>query len=212
MPTANRRKLLPLAIASFLSQDWPDKELIVIDDSPFPEGDLFVNVAGCTYLHTAKMTIGAKRNLACEMASGDVILHFDSDDWSAPGRVRDQVERMVDSGKQVSGYHTLLFWNTLTSRAYKYVGSPDYSCGTALCYSKSFWEANRFPDKDFDEDNHMVRIARAAKQIVADDGCDHLVCRVHETNITQSSKRVGNNCWPEVTRDTVPAAFFEALQ
>jgi glycosyltransferase involved in cell wall biosynthesis len=32
VPTADRRSLVPEAVRCFLLQDWPDKELVVVDD------------------------------------------------------------------------------------------------------------------------------------------------------------------------------------
>ena len=40
-----------------------------------------------------RLTIGAKRNLACSLAHGDYIAHLDSDDRSAPDRLTDQMAR-----------------------------------------------------------------------------------------------------------------------
>jgi glycosyltransferase involved in cell wall biosynthesis len=209
IPTANRRKLLPLAVACFLDQSWEDKELVVIDDGDAPESDLVSMVPRHIYARVPRMSIGAKRNLACQFATGDIIVHFDSDDWSAPTRVHDQVERLVVSGKQMSGYHTVCYWNLLTGKAYKYLGTPLYSLGTAMCYTREFWKAHPFADKSHGEDNDMVYKARDAKEIISADGSMMLVVRVHETNVTQASRRVGQNNWPEVPRDTLPALFFQ---
>ena len=40
MPTYGRRGFLPHAIHYFLRQDYPDKELVVVDDGPDAVGDL----------------------------------------------------------------------------------------------------------------------------------------------------------------------------
>ncbi len=41
-------------------------------------------VPDAVYIYlTEKQMIGTKRNLACEATSGEVICHFDDDDWSA---------------------------------------------------------------------------------------------------------------------------------
>lgn len=38
MPTYNRQDLIPVALKCYLSQDWPDKELVVIDDGAIKVG------------------------------------------------------------------------------------------------------------------------------------------------------------------------------
>ena len=91
MPTCNRQGLIPVALKCFLSQDWPDKELVVIDDGAAKVGELVKQlVPDAVYIYLAKkQVIGVKRNLACEAAGGEVICHFDDDDWSAAARVSD---------------------------------------------------------------------------------------------------------------------------
>ena len=70
----------------FDQQTWPDKDLWILDDSPAPSpffrqlGDPRVR-----YLHSAeRMTVGAKRNWLLACCHGDVVAHFDDDDWYAP--------------------------------------------------------------------------------------------------------------------------------
>ena len=123
------------------------------------------------------MKIGPKRNLACENAEGEIIVHFDSDDWSAPSRIRDQVERLLASGKAVSGYHSMLFWDG--TEGFKFKGSADYSLGTALCYRKSFWQKHPFVSEDHKrwEDNVFVQDARNDNEIVAVDAGSLMVAR-----------------------------------
>jgi glycosyltransferase involved in cell wall biosynthesis len=85
MPTCNRQGFIPVALKRYLSQDWPDIELVVIDDGAVKVGGLVKQlVPDAVYIYLAeKQTIGTKRNLACEAARGAVICHFDDDDWSA---------------------------------------------------------------------------------------------------------------------------------
>jgi glycosyltransferase involved in cell wall biosynthesis len=98
MPTYNRREFIPLAIRSYLHQDWPEKELIVVADGE-DITDLFVGVPNVTYLFRDEHeSLGRKKNLGNEFASGEIIAHWDDDDWSGPGRLTDQVNRILESG------------------------------------------------------------------------------------------------------------------
>ena len=36
-------------------------------------------------------TVGEKRNFGVSRACGEIITHFDDDDWSAPARLADQI-------------------------------------------------------------------------------------------------------------------------
>lgn len=211
MPTCNRQGLIPVALKCYLSQDWPDKELVVIDDGAVKvEGLVKQLVPDAVYIYLAeKQIIGAKRNLACEAARGEVICHFDDDDWSAAGRIRDQVTRLLESGKQMTGYHSITYWDG--TKAYRYVSAvPQYAVGTTMCYQKSFWDINRFPAKNYAEDNALVYKARDENQLIAEDARQMMVVRSHPS-CTSSPERLRQNTWPEVRRETLPREFFEAI-
>lgn len=211
MPTCNRQGLIPVALKCFLSQDWPDKELVVIDDGAAKIGGLVKQlVPDAVYIYLAeKQIIGVKRNLACEAAGGEVICHFDDDDWSAAGRVRDQVMRLLESGKKMTGYHSITYWNGM--KAYRYVSPvPQYALGTTMCYQKSSWHTHRFPAKDYAEDNDLVYKARDEKQLIAVDARQMMVVRSHEL-CTSSPERLRQDTWPEVPRESLPREFFEAI-
>ena len=211
MPTYNRRHLIPVALKCYLSQDWPDKELVVIDDGPDRVGDLVKRlVPNVVYFHLAeKQIIGTKRNLACEAARGELICHFDDDDWSAAGRIRDQVMRLVESGKQMTGYHSIKYWNG--TKAYRYVSViPQYALGTTLCYMKSFWYKHRFPAKNYAEDNALVYEACDERQLIAVDAGEMMVVRCH-ASCTSNPGKLRQSAWPEVPRESLPPEFFKAI-
>jgi glycosyltransferase involved in cell wall biosynthesis len=211
MPTCNRQGLIPVALKCFLSQDWPDKELVVVDDGAAGVGGLVKQlVPEAVYIYLAeKQVIGVKRNLACDAAGGEVICHFDDDDWSAAGRVRDQVMRLLESGKQMAGYHSVTYWNGV--RAYRYASPvPDYAVGATMCYRRSFWHAHRFPAKDYAEDNDLVYKARDEGQLIAVDARQMMIVRSHEL-CTSSPEKLKQNTWPEVPRESLPREFFEAI-
>jgi glycosyltransferase involved in cell wall biosynthesis len=211
MPTYNRQHLIPVALKCYLSQDWPDKELVVVDDGSYSVEDLVKQlVPGAVYIYLAKKQIlGTKRNLACEAAGGDVICHFDDDDWSAAGRLRDQVTRLLQSGKQMTGYHSITYWNGI--KAYRYVsGVPQYAVGTTMCYQKNFWDKHRFPPKNYAEDNALVYKARDEGQLITVDAGQMMVVRSH-ASCTSCAERLRQNAWPEVPQESLPREFFDAV-
>ncbi len=70
LPTYNRRGFLPHAIHYFLRQDYPNKELVVIDDGGDAVDDLIPGIRSIRYIRLPqKITLGAKLNLCCEKAS-----------------------------------------------------------------------------------------------------------------------------------------------
>lgn len=213
MPTANRRALLPLALHCFKNQTWPehDRELVVVDDGQDCIEDLvrgIGNILYCRLKDSRSVDIGTKRNWCCQLAHGDVILHWDDDDWCAPTRITDQVERLEESGKQVSGYHSLFFWSVTLQKAFEYKGPPNYSCGTALCYRKAFWQSHPFSPLLYAEDNAFVEAAQRAKEISAAAGWQQIVARAHEGS-SRPGRTGGSSI--EIARESLPARFFEDL-
>ena len=122
MPTANRRRFVPGAIAQFLAQDYADAELVILDDGEDSVADLIPQDTRIRYLRTPRYkTLGAKRNAACEAARGDVILHWDDDDWYAPNRVRLQVDALRDSDADACGIDRALFVDPRMPAAWEYM-------------------------------------------------------------------------------------------
>lgn len=96
MPTANRRAFVPAAIEMFLRQTYADKELIIVDDGEDSVADLIPAGPSVRYLRESRrISVGDKRNLACDAARSEVVLHWDDDDWyvfpahPVPGRPSD---------------------------------------------------------------------------------------------------------------------------
>jgi glycosyltransferase involved in cell wall biosynthesis len=207
MPTRNRREMTKQAIASFLSQDYEQKELLICDDEDAPSLELneFPVSRNVIYIVTEQqMTIGAKRNELCEWAAGEIIVHFDSDDWSHPHRIGDQVSRLLASRRAVTGYHSLLFWDG--REATKFVSTRnDYACGATLCFLKSFWEKHPFENLQIGEDNRFVRAAQSSDEIIATDCGAMMVARIHSGN---TFTKPG---YPPISLSELPKEFWAAI-
>ncbi len=196
MPTANRRAFVPSAIAQFLAQDYPSKELIILDDGDDPIADLIPDHPQVRYMRAPRhRNLGAKRNAACEAARGEIILHWDDDDWYAPHRVRAQVEALATSGADVCGIDRALFVDPGSRRAWEYVypaGGPPWVCGATLCYRRDYWRDNRFAELNIGEDTRFAAAVRSDRlHRMADTRC--FVALVHPTNT--SPKYVEDRRW-----------------
>ena len=214
MLTYNRRHLLPVALASYLAQNWPHKELIVIDDGEDHVGDLFSDVPSLVYIHTVRQpTVAHKLNLACEIANGEYLATFDDDDWSASTRLRDQATRLIATGAALTGYSTMLFHDAERARAWRYIGMPHYSVGTSQFYRKDFWQKHPFPAKNVAFDNDLWMAAHQADAVVCVPGEGQMVARLHSQNVSgPRDKNLGKDDWPEVPLSALPAAYLEALR
>lgn len=193
MPTRGRQTWAWLSLQCFLDQDYSDKELVILDDEDDPSFPLGAEFDCVRYFREPQRNIIDKRNRVNELASGDLIAHFDSDDYSAPNRLTEQVAFMQFEQVSLVGFSSLLFYEPSTQKVAKYVGPRDYACGTSMLYKKSLWEAHPFrvpkpvPGADnplAGSDNGFVREVRAMKQISATDAGNLMVARAHEGNMS----------------------------
>lgn len=196
MPTYNRRGFVPQAIRCFLRQDYPNLELLVVDDGTDPIRDCVPESERIRYIRLEqKLTIGAKRNLACEHARGEFVLHWDDDDWYPPWRVGVQVSALIDRGADLCGSSRVSYYDAATERAweYRYAGSETaWVAGNTLAYRKCFWEHNKFPHIQVGEDTRFVW--NAARKTICDLTEPTLcVAMMHSGNT--SPKETGGTCW-----------------
>jgi glycosyltransferase involved in cell wall biosynthesis len=219
MPTRNRRQFAGQAIAYFLRQDYPRKELIIIDDGEESLADLVPDHADIRYVRYAKgLSLGAKRNMACEMSRGDLIAHWDDDDWMAPHRLSTQVNHLLRSGAAVSGLDRLFYYEPSAGRAWFYQSSVENHTGLAggtLLYRRDTWQAHRFPELNVAEDAGFLYQLEAGA-IQALDAADLYVGLIHPGNT--AAKSLDGACWQarpiaEVARLLAPdRGFYVALR
>ena len=196
MPTADRRAFVPRAIRQFLSQDYPNSELLVIDDGEDRVADLIPPDPRIRYLALdGKRSIGAKRNLACAEARGEILLHWDDDDWMAERRIRVQVEALCGGGAEVSGLPRLYFHEPATGESWEYAcprQDRTWLAGATLCYQKELWRENPFPDTSVGEDTQFLWTDRPKRLAPLDDPSLY-VATLHSGNT--SSKRTAVAGW-----------------
>ena len=160
MPTANRQKFIPLAIHNFLQQDYPNTELIIIDDGLESVEHLVPDHPKIRYFYSEPIgTIGIKRNKACEKASGEIIMHWDDDDWYASNWVSMQVNALETSHADITGLNMIMFYSPSLEKRWIYEDSDlekPWICGATMAYKKSFWENHPFKDIQVGEDYDFV--------------------------------------------------------
>jgi glycosyltransferase involved in cell wall biosynthesis len=160
MPTRNRRRFIKQAISYFLRQDYPRKELIILDDGEDSVADLIpVDEQICYARLHQKLLLGAKRNLGCKMSRGALIAHWDDDDWMAAHRLSAQVEHLRRKDAKVCGARELLFYSPAAGEAWLYSYPHDsrmWLAGGTLLYQRSAWEACPFPEISMGEDDAFI--------------------------------------------------------
>jgi glycosyltransferase involved in cell wall biosynthesis len=195
MPTADRRVFVPQAIQYFLRQDYPNRELIVVDDGIDAVANLIPPDPRIRYVRLeGKRTIGAKRNLACKEAKGEVIVHWDDDDWMAPRRLTYQVESLLWKQADLCGLDKVLYYDPRSERSWQYIykGGRSWVAGNTLCYTKAFWEKNPFPDINMGEDTRFLWSNRP-KKLLTLQNVTFYIALIHPGNT--SPKRSQDEQW-----------------
>jgi hypothetical protein len=120
------------------------------------------------------LTIGAKRNLACQEARGEFIAHWDDDDWYAPNRLELQVVPLLAGTADLTGFTNRFvlempggqFWST-ADELHRRMFVGDVHGGTLL-YRKSLLSENiRYPESNLAEDAELIQQAmRRSKRLM----------------------------------------------
>jgi len=190
MPTFNRRQFVPQAIKYFLEQDYPCKQLIIVDDGNDCIEDLVPRNPQITYIPLSrKITIGEKRNLAIEHSQSDIILHWDDDDWQARHRISYQVGHLLKHQADVCGTEKLIFFDVRSGKQwlYKYPSrSKKWLAGATLCYRRSFWTARKFDHQNIGEDTRFVWKNLDSKMLCLPD-YHFYVAIIHHKNVCPKS-------------------------
>ena len=109
-----RPEMVARAIRSFRAQTYERKWLLLWDSTPELICCDQTEHDGVYHVPAADAgSIGALRNEANGFWNKyPIIAHWDSDDWSHPQRLTEQVELLARSGKECVGYNQMLFWRT----------------------------------------------------------------------------------------------------
>jgi glycosyltransferase involved in cell wall biosynthesis/GT2 family glycosyltransferase len=190
MPTADRRHFVPRAIELFLRQDYAARELVIVDDGRDAVEELVPADPRIRYLRAERSaTLGAKRNLACSLARGTLLAHWDDDDWAAPDRLTRQVAALQASGADVCGLSVVRYFDPRARQAWEYrwteAGRP-WVGGNTLLYRRAAWERHPFPALNVGEDTRWVW---AQKSVHAMPDPAFFAALVHPRNTSQKQTR-----------------------
>lgn len=173
-----REKMAVRALQGVQGQTYKNVELLAVDT---------VGMQG--------KTIGYMRNVANQMATGELIAHFDDDDWSHPRRIEEQVALLEASGKGCVGYRELLFWDTRTKIGLRDIpsgrylqahhdgeswiychGDPRWAAGASFLYRRELWAQYPFFDAPHEDQRwwleHVSKHCLGQSSILSEFLCD----------------------------------------
>ena len=194
-PTYQREKQLRLQYRAVSEQTEPDFEWLILDDSPEPSTYFSTTLTDdrVHYCHLKdRISIGAKRNLLNERARGEIIVHFDDDDYYSKDYLTTMAKCFDDSSTDIAklsgwyiysqNYRELGYWDLTEMPGLHFCWSKepmksvifddDYAkdngrkallgFGFSYIYRRKIWDAVKFPDQNFAEDFLFMESALAA--------------------------------------------------
>lgn len=189
MLTRDRGGMNYRALRSFRSQTYENKGLLILDtgDPSWAVNARFRENETHWAVKESGMSIGELRNYANEyvttwpIGSTDIFAHWDSDDWSHPNRLAEQVALLQATGADCVGYNTAVFWDErrmplseipgwalndgcvemIRGAAWLYTNPmPTYAIGASLMYWRTTWERRTFDPISHGEDARFTQHCR----------------------------------------------------
>lgn len=243
-PTFGRAAFLQTAWRWVENQTYPRIEWLVLDDSPAPDPWLSAHPdPRIRYRHQAeRLTIGEKRNLLAAEARGELIAHFDDDDYYAPQYLERMVGHLlaeradfVNLGswylydlrhdffgfwglKLVTGLHYGCYLDalklfSLTDENNARFRENYLSYAFSYVYRRALWEKAPFGAVNWNEETAFVAAARAHFKMLSLDDQTGLALHVLHAGSTSS-------CFPQYHLPSfllpvlfpAPSAFLGALR
>lgn len=211
-PTYNRFPemgfLLEESVECFLRQDYPEKELIIINDCPGQElvckqPDVVVLNVPVRY-----SSMGTKRNAAILAAKGNLICMWDDDDISLPWRLSFSVE-MLGSGTSFNPKCQYVRWG---DRPKRFESAVCYTHNASI-FTREAWErVGRYPDNNIDDvvmHDALLTIPGARKGPIDKGDCFYLY-RIGKYNNLSTGGDCGKK-YAEIGKMPIQAGRYEIL-
>lgn len=191
-----RDAMVRRAIRSWLRQTYDARyRALLVFDTGVPlvtlADSLSDGALGIFHVHRPEFrgqSIGALRNEANRRTNADIIVHWDSDDWSHPERLTEQVARLNLSAADAVGYREMLFWKHYgdeCGEAWRYYNpNSSYCLGTSLCYWQQTWQNKPFLDNSAGGDDTQwirgMKTIGAAPEVTE----PRMIASIHGANTT----------------------------
>lgn len=151
MPTYNRRPFIPIIIKCFENQTYPkDKmEWIIVDDGTDKIEDLVAHLPYVKYFkYDEKMSLGKKRNITNEKASGDILVYMDDDDYYPPDRVKHAVETLRGSKALCAGSSIMhIYYKHINKMIQFGPYGPNHATAATFAFKKELLLQTKFDEE-----------------------------------------------------------------
>ncbi|HUC16322.1 MAG TPA: glycosyltransferase family A protein [Acetobacteraceae bacterium] len=215
MPTYGRPVFALQAVRYFLRQDYPARELVILDDGPEGLAARLPFDERLRYVRLPRLKIGAKRNAGCALARGSIIAQWDDDDWYGAGRLSAQIAPLLAGKADITGIRgTKVFdlerWQawTCTPRLHRLMYRHDVHGGTLVFFRRLWEQQAHYPNRSLAEDAHfLARLVRAGARLSRIEDRGHFVYIRHGRNTWsfRSGRFLDPSGWRSVPGVPVPA-------
>lgn len=164
--TRDRRQFIPLAKYCMVAQSYPAEKIewVIVDDGTDQIKDLVSDLPNVKYvLVDEPMTIGAKRNLAVEKASHDILVMMDDDDVYPNNSVLTRVAHLLAKPSAECLFATTIPCYEIHEKK-SFMNVPPMTLPmhervseATLCFTRRFWEQGKFADKQIAEGSAFIR-------------------------------------------------------
>jgi hypothetical protein len=220
--TRDRRVFMPLAKYCVLAQGYPEDKIewVIVDDGTDQIKDLVSDLPNVKYiLCDEPMTIGAKRNLAVEKASHDILVMMDDDDVYPNNSILTRVVFMMTEPKKQCVFATTIpCFNIHEKKSFMNVppnvlAMADRVSEATLCFTREFWNQRKFPDQQIAEGGAFIRGREEMCREISPQ--DVIVSLVHKKNTSSRKAPPGeaNGCHYGFSEDlfTLVSEIAESL-
>ena len=164
--TRDRRAFIPLAKYCMVAQSYPEAKIewVIVDDGKDQIKDLISDIPNVKYILVDEpLTIGAKRNLAIENASHDILVMMDDDDVYPNNSILARVAHMLAEPRKECLFSTTIPCYEIHEKK-SFMNVPPITLPMServseatLCFTRAFWEARKFSDIQIAEGNAFIR-------------------------------------------------------
>ena len=149
-PTFNRRPFIPIMIQCFEHQTYPKDrmEWIIIDDGTDKIEDMVSHIPQVKYFkYSEKLTLGKKRNLSNEKATGDIIVYMDDDDYYPPERVTHAVKMLQGSKALCAGSSAMnIYFKHIDKMIQFGPYGPNHATAATFAFKRELLDKTRFEE------------------------------------------------------------------
>ena len=215
-PTYNRRHFIPQYLKNIYRQNYlGDLEILIADDGVEPIDDLLAKDGRiCYFKFEDRKTLGFKRNFLAEQAKGQILIHFDDDDYYPPNRVSNAVQMLSKSERLIAGSSMMYMYNALTNKiCTSGPFGPNHATAGTFAYKREYLEKCSFDNEKLAQEEPGFTNGFAEPMIQLDPKSTILVMqhRLNTWDKANTSQTPSNLTLKDFMRDPVDIRFYKKL-